>query len=102
MPKETSDSLALPLSSSPGISRDCGKFLRAISPKLTLEAAKHFDKFNKPVLIAWSHEDRLFPIEHANRLHQQFHNSKLVFIEDSYTFSGIDNPNQLTNEIRIF
>jgi len=102
MPKETSDSFALPLSSSPGIRRDCGKFLRAISPKLTLEAAKHFDKFNKPVLIAWSHEDRLFPIEHANKLHQQFHNSKLVFIEDSYTFSGIDNPNQLTNEIRIF
>lgn len=102
MPKKTSDSFALPLSSSAGLRRDYGKFLRALSPKLTLEAAKHFDKFNKPVLIAWSHEDQFFPIEHANKLHQQFHDSKLIFIEDSYTFSAIDNPTQLTNEIRIF
>jgi pimeloyl-ACP methyl ester carboxylesterase len=102
MPKETSDSFALPLSTSAGLRRDYGKFLRAISPKLTLEAAIHFNNFNKPVLIAWSHEDQFFPKAHANRLHQQFHDSKLVFIEDSYTFSAIDNPTQLTNEIRIF
>lgn len=99
---EISDSFALPLSSSAGLRRDYGKFLRTLSPKLTLEASKHFDKFHKPVLIAWSSEDRFFPIENANKLHQQFNDSKLVFIDDAYTFSAIDNPDQLTNEIRTF
>ncbi|MDD5321963.1 MAG: alpha/beta hydrolase [Methylococcales bacterium] len=102
MPKETSDSFALPLSTSAGLRRDYGKFLRAISPKLTLEAAKHFDNFNKPVLIAWSRDDRFFPKKYGEKLHQQFHDSKIVLIDDSYTFSAIDSPNQLTNEIRSF
>jgi pimeloyl-ACP methyl ester carboxylesterase len=102
MPKEISDAFALPLSSSAGIRRDCGKFLRGISPKLTLEAAKHFEKYNKPVLVAWSRQDLLFPKELAEKLRQQFNDSKLVFIDDAYTFSAIDNPDQLTNEIRIF
>ncbi|MDH4201187.1 MAG: alpha/beta hydrolase, partial [Spirochaetia bacterium] len=102
MPRVVSDSIAAPLARSGGVRRDAGKFLRGISPKLTRKAAKSFSKFLSPVLIAWSRQDRFFPLEHAERLNRDFPDARLVLIEDAYTFSGIDNPTQLADTIKKF
>lgn len=102
MPRDVSDTAAAPLAQSSGARRDVGKFLRAISPRLTQRAAKSFASFTAPVLIAWSREDRLFPISYAERLQREFPNARLVMIDDAYTFSGIDNPTQLAEAINAF
>lgn len=97
-----SDAVAAPLASSSGVRRDVAKFLRGISPRLTKEAARHFGAFTAPVLIAWSREDRFFPLAHAQRLQADFANARLSLIDDAYTFSGIDNPRQLALVIENF
>jgi pimeloyl-ACP methyl ester carboxylesterase len=102
MPKEISDAIAAPLAHSSGVRHDVGKFLRAISPRLTQEAGKSFASFSAPVLIAWSREDRFFPLSYAERLKCAFPNARLVLIDDAYTFSAIDNPAKLAKEINAF
>ena len=102
MPPDISDALASPLARSVGVRRDAGKFLRGILPKLTQSAARHFGTFTAPVLIAWSREDRFFSPTLARRLQEDFANAQLAWIDDAYTFSGIDNPGQLAATIARF
>ncbi|MBY0564719.1 MAG: alpha/beta hydrolase [Hyphomonadaceae bacterium] len=102
LPRHMSDDMAGPLPRSSGVRRDVGKFLRGISPRLTQKAALSFGSFTAPVLIAWSREDRFFPQAHAVRLKNDFPNARLLFIDDAYTFSGIDNPGQLALAIQDF
>lgn len=102
MPRELFDGAAASLAQSSGVRRDVGKFLRGISPRLTQQAAKSFAGFNAPVLVAWSREDRFFPLAHAERLQRDFPTARLVLIDDAYTFSGIDNPVQLAGVINSF
>jgi len=102
MSRETSDAITAPLAQSSGVRRDVGKFLRNISPRLTEQAAKSFAGFRAPVLIAWSREDRFFPLAHAERLQRDFPNARLVLIDDAYTYSGFDNPAQLAGAIKVF
>lgn len=102
LPADVSDALAAPLAASAAIRRDAGKFLRGISPKLTQKAAQRFGIFSAPVLIAWSREDRFFSLSLAQRLQRDFAHAQLVLIDDAYTFSGIDNPDQLASSIAQF
>jgi pimeloyl-ACP methyl ester carboxylesterase len=69
--------------------------LHAIDKRYTLEAAARLREFEKPVLVAWAPEDRLFKFRYAERLAAEFPNSRLERIERSYTFVSIDQP-QLT------
>lgn len=95
MPGTLSDAFAAPMAQSAGVRRDVAKFLRGISPRHTQKAARTFAAFARPVLIAWSREDRFFPSRHANRLSMDFPNARLAFVDDAYTFSPIDNAPQL-------
>jgi pimeloyl-ACP methyl ester carboxylesterase len=76
--------------------------LRAISNRYTLNAAERFGEFDKPVLIVWAAEDRLFPFRHAERMRQAFPNARLERIEDSYTFVSIDQPGRTAELIASF
>ena len=67
-----------------------------------MEAAKHLHKFDKPVLLAWSKEDPLFPAEHATRLSKIFPNAQVKFIDDSYCYASEDNPEALIEAIDDF
>lgn len=91
-----------PFASSQGVRRDLAKFLRGISPRLTLRAAKSFASFARPVLIAWSKNDRFFDVRLAERLARELPNAKLEFIEDARTYSPLDNPAQLATKIGAF
>lgn len=102
MPQSISDAFAEPLAVSAGVRRDAAKFLRGISPRLTCTAARAFSSFPRPVLIAWSRDDRFFPARHAEILARAFPNASLRWIEDAYTFSPIDQPQQVAAAITHF
>ena len=75
-----------------GIRRDLSAVLRGMDKRHTIEAARHFAEFQKPVLLAWAPEDRFFKLRYAERLMEDFPDSRLELIEDSYTFVAIDQP----------
>ncbi|HEX8647370.1 MAG TPA: alpha/beta fold hydrolase, partial [Thermoleophilaceae bacterium] len=50
------------------IRRDLMRFFRALDKRYTIEAAVRLPEFDRPVLIAWATEDKVFPFEHAHKL----------------------------------
>jgi pimeloyl-ACP methyl ester carboxylesterase len=76
--------------------------LRGISKRYTLEAARRFGAFSKPVLVAWAPEDRFFKLRYGERLAAAFPNARLELIEDSYTFVPIDQPERTAELIAQF
>jgi pimeloyl-ACP methyl ester carboxylesterase len=95
---DLSDAWLAPGLSDGAVRRDIAAVLRGVSKRYTLEAAKRFGEFDKPVLIAWAPEDRFFKPRYAERLRGAFPNAVLEQIEDSYTFVAIDQP-QRTAEL---
>jgi pimeloyl-ACP methyl ester carboxylesterase len=76
--------------------------LVGIAPRYTLEAAKRFGEFAKPVLIAWAPEDRFFRLSYGERLAREFPDARLELIDDSYTFVPIDQPQRTAELIASF
>ena len=68
----------------------------------TLEAAERLRSFDKPVLLAWSAEDKLFPRSDAERLAGTFPDARLEWIEDARTFSAEDQPGRVAELIGAF
>ena len=96
------DSYVLPALTDGGVRRDVRRLLGAIDIRYTLEAARRLRSFDRPVLIAWSKEDRFFPPEHAERLAALLPDARLEWIEDALTFSMEDQPERLAGLIRSF
>ncbi len=69
--------------------------LPQIEPRYLLEAAAKFGEFRKPVLIAWSEDDKFFPLEHADRLAAAFPDARVEWIADARTFSSEDQPERV-------
>ncbi|GAA4545916.1 alpha/beta fold hydrolase [Amycolatopsis samaneae] len=84
---------------SAGVRRDLRKFLRGVHKRYTLEAAERLRGFDRPVLLAWATEDRLFPVSLAERLLAVFGDARLTKIDDSYTFVPEDRPDTLSELI---
>jgi pimeloyl-ACP methyl ester carboxylesterase len=85
-----------------GVRRDATKFLLGMQRRHTLAAAERFGEFTKPVLIAWSREDRFFKVRFAERLAQDFPAARLEFIDDAYTFASLDQPARTAELIGAF
>ena len=51
----------------PGVRRDTRKLLAGIDKRHTLEAAERLRSFDRPTLLAWAPEDKVFPFAHAER-----------------------------------
>ena len=75
-----------------GILRDARKALRALHPRYTQAAAQKLGTFAGPALVAWSVEDRFFPVEHAHRLAALLPDARLELLDDCYTFAAEDRP----------
>jgi pimeloyl-ACP methyl ester carboxylesterase len=88
--------------SNPRVARDMAKVLRGLRPEVTLSAAEHLNRFDRPVLIIWPPEDRLMPFEHAQRLARTFPNARLEPLEDSYTYVVQDQPERVADLLREF
>jgi pimeloyl-ACP methyl ester carboxylesterase len=98
--RDAEDSYVLPVLSDRGARADLRKALGAFDERHTLEAAGKLPGFDKPALIAWSREDRVFPPADAHRLVECLPNARLEWIEDSYTFSPEDQPGRVAELVR--
>jgi pimeloyl-ACP methyl ester carboxylesterase len=96
IPPATTDSYLRPMRTSKGVRRDLRAFLRSVHKRHTLAAAEKLPEFDRPVLLAWASEDKLFPISLAHRLAELLPGARLVEIPDSYTFIPEDRPELLT------
>ena len=96
------DSYLRPLVDSPAIRRDVVKILRGVSNRYTIEAARHFAEFDRPVLLVWGLEDKLFPFRYAERLVRDFPRARLEPVEGAYTYLAEDQPERLVEAIGRF
>ncbi len=95
------ESYVLPIADK-GIRRDVTKFLKTISNRYTLAAAQKFSRFDKPVLLVWAEQDRLFPKKYAEQLAKAFPNARLEYVQDSKAFVSEDQPTRLVNLVAAF
>jgi len=84
------------------VRRDTERFLRAIDPRDTLDAASRLGSFTRPVLLAWATEDPLFPYAHAERLASIFPRATLEPVPDSWAFVPEDQPARLAALLQAF
>ena len=99
---EIVDSYLAPGRSSRGVRRDLGKVFGSVDARYTIEAARKLESFEKPVLLAWAAEDKLFPLEYAKRFAEAVPDGTLEEIGDSYTFIAEDQPERLADVIASF
>ena len=99
---EAEDSYVLPVLTRGDFRRDVRKLLAGLDPRHTLDAAAKLTGFEKPVLIAWSADDRFFPPAHAERLARLIPDARLEWIEGARTFSPEDAPERLAELIAAF
>jgi pimeloyl-ACP methyl ester carboxylesterase len=102
IPDDVTASYAEALITVPGTRRDVVRVLKGIRSRYTAEAARHLHRFERPVLMAWAREDRLFPPAHAERLAALFPDARVEWIDDSLTYVPEDQPARLAAVIGRF
>jgi pimeloyl-ACP methyl ester carboxylesterase len=96
IPPKLARSFGEPAKKSRAVRRDMRGFVRAVHPRHTLAAAEHFGEFDRPVLLAWARQDKLFPVSLAERIAKLLPDVRLEMIDDAYTFLPLDQPEALT------
>ncbi|MFF0146372.1 pimeloyl-ACP methyl ester carboxylesterase [Amycolatopsis sulphurea] len=102
IPDDIAREYLTPLRTSAGVRRDLRKLLRSVHPRHTLAAAERLRTFDRPVLLVWPPEEKLFPISLAHRLAELLPHAELVEVPDSYTFVPEDQPDVLAGHIKRF
>jgi pimeloyl-ACP methyl ester carboxylesterase len=98
----TLDAYMTPLIQDPGVRRDLARFLHGVSKRYTLEAARSFPDFGRPVLIAWGDSDLFFSPRLALRLQSDFPDARLEVVSGSRAFVPEDRPERLASLIGTF
>lgn len=103
LPDAVSDSYALPCLRDDGVLHDTAKAMASATPE-PVHAAGHalIEAFTRPVLLAWSREDPVFPIAHAERYAAALPDARVVAIDDAYSFTPEDQPAALASAIAPF
>jgi pimeloyl-ACP methyl ester carboxylesterase len=96
---EVSDAYLQPYFDHAGVRRDLRKVLKGISTRHTIDAAAKLSGFDKPALVAWASEDKVFPPEHGRRLGAILPDARVEEISDSYSFVPEDQPERLARLI---
>jgi pimeloyl-ACP methyl ester carboxylesterase len=99
MADDVADSFLRPSRDSSEIRADVTRFLRTVHRRHTLAAAEKLGAFDRPVLLAWAREDRVFPISLAERLAERLPDATIVPVDDSLTFVPLDQPAVLADLI---
>jgi pimeloyl-ACP methyl ester carboxylesterase len=89
------DSYTRPLRTNSAVRRDFAALVRAISSRYTMEAAQRLPTFDKPALVVWSLDDRLFPLAHGHRLAKLLPQGRLEVIDAAGAFIPEDQPERL-------
>ncbi|MBA2755492.1 MAG: alpha/beta hydrolase [Chloroflexia bacterium] len=98
----TLDAYFGPFARDAGVRHDTVRFLAAISNRHTMEAAKSFPSFDRPVLIVWGEDDRFFSAGLARRLQRDFPDARLESVPGSRAFVPEDQPETLARLIAGF
>ena len=85
-----------------GVRRDLTQFLQNVSKRYTLEAARRFPEFRRPVLIVWGEDDPFFLSRYARRLQEDFPDARLRFVAGSRAFVPEDRPGALAGYVAEF
>jgi pimeloyl-ACP methyl ester carboxylesterase len=81
-----------PVLTRPAIRNDGRKGIGTVSARFSRAAAERLRRsFDKPVLLAWAAEDRVFPLDHAERYVAAL-GADLRTIADAYTYTAEDQP----------
>jgi pimeloyl-ACP methyl ester carboxylesterase len=102
VPNEVTAAWLRPAQTDRGIRRDVARVLAGIDARFTNEAAERLPGFDRPVLLAWAPEDRLFPLDHARRLAELFPDARVEEVPDSYTFVSEDQPERVAQLVGEF
>jgi pimeloyl-ACP methyl ester carboxylesterase len=100
--RDAEDSYLYPAITDGDIRRDVRSFIKGSSTEQTNRAADRLGGFDRPALIAWAGEDKLFPLADGKRLAEDLPNSRLETVDDARTFSMEDNPARLAELIAGF
>jgi pimeloyl-ACP methyl ester carboxylesterase len=96
------DGYFIPPARNRGVRRDLARFLRAVSNRYTLEAARTFPNFRRPVMIVWGEDDLFFSARNARRLQRAFPDAALEFLPRARAFVPVDQPEALARRIAEF
>ena len=102
IPDAITDEWARAMLAGPGVRRDVAKLLRGVDPALTRAAADRLPGFDRPALVVWASEDRVFPVDHGRRLAALLPNARFEEIADSYAFIPEDQPDRLSELVGAF
>jgi pimeloyl-ACP methyl ester carboxylesterase len=102
VPAAVTDAWLEPFFTNAGVRRDTRRLLLKIDSGDTLDAAARLRSFDRPVLLAWATEDRVFPFEHAHRLAEILPRAVVAEVSDSYSFVPEDRPEVLAALIADF
>ena len=94
--------LMLRFANDAAVREDLRLTVRAIHPKVTLEAAESFASFDRDVLVLWGTDDMFFPVSLGRRLADAFPNGRLQLVENAMLFVGIDAPHEIADAIAAF
>jgi pimeloyl-ACP methyl ester carboxylesterase len=84
-----------PIATIPGVRRDLQRLLLAVSTRYTHRAADALPRFDKPALVAWAADDKLFPLAHGRRLAELLPQGRFTTVANSRTFIPEDQPERL-------
>ncbi len=99
---ELVDSWLRPAMQDAGVRRDARKLLRGIHSSDTVRAARELRTFDRPTLIGWAPEDRVFTVRYGERLAAEIPGARFERIEDSLTLTPIDQPERTATLIAGF
>ena len=100
--REAEDSYLLPVMRDAAARADVRKVLKGADTSQTNAAADKLGRFDRPALIAWSGEDKVFPREDGERLVSDLPNARLELVAGARTFSAEDQPERLAELIASF
>jgi pimeloyl-ACP methyl ester carboxylesterase len=102
MPPDVMRSFTDPVRLNAGVRRDFRRMLRAVDTKYTFEAADRLAGFDKPALVLWADNDKIFPRDHGRRLAKLLPQGRFELIPDSRTFIPEERPDRLATAIEAF
>jgi pimeloyl-ACP methyl ester carboxylesterase len=85
-----------------GVRRDCAEVTRHLGPAPLHDAAERLASFDRPALLAFAREDRIFPFAHGERLAALIPGARLEAVPDSRTWVMRDQPEVTARLIREF
>ncbi len=94
------DSYVLPPLTSREAGADFARFIRSVDGSYTMDAIEKLRSVDRPVLIAWSRDDKFF--KDGERLAADIPGARLEWIDDARTFSMEDQPARVAELIAGF